>query len=39
MSPHVSGVVDSVISMREAAIKCIDNVLVTGDTRMLHWLA
>ena len=36
MPPHVSGVVDLLISMREAAIKCIANVLVASDKRTLH---
>ena len=36
MFPHVSGVVDVLISMREAAIKCIDNVFVASDKSTLY---
>ena len=34
--PHGSGVVDLLMSMREAAIKCIGNVLVASGKQILH---
>ena len=36
MFPHVSGVFDSLISMREAAIKSFGNDLVASDKKILH---